>query len=142
MAQPSASLFPNNIASAVVDLTTTSSITSQIFEFRESVVRALGAYGFFSVKYSYVEPVSPTLWDVWVSPGYFYNGAIVSANIRVWDGSSWIDMTPAVFASMIGGNTGNTLVSSYNSNTKITFTATGGIAIYVDGNAVMEYEPI
>lgn len=138
MAQPISSSFPDQIAVAVVDLNSTGSITSDIFEFRESVIRALGAYGFFSVFNTFVPPSNPSAWDIWISPGYLHQGSIVSANIRTWDGSSWIDINPAVFSAMIARRG---LISPYNANTKIEFTTAGGIAIYVNGNIILQYEP-
>jgi len=138
MAQPDSTVFPDDIAPSIVNLTTTGSITNQIFEFRESVIRSLGAYGFLSVYETFVEPSNPSLWDMWISPGYFQNEAIVSANIRTYDGNTWIDITPSVFAYMI---TQRGLISPYNPNTKIIFTTTGGIAIYVDGDPILEEEP-
>ena len=101
MSTPSDTLFPPNVAAVVGNLAVPGTTTNYIFEFREAVIRVLGAYNFLSVYRQANEPASPAAWDFWIIPGTLAAGVLTPADIKVYDGTVWQNITPALFAKAI-----------------------------------------
>lgn len=103
MGLPNANFFPNSIGVNTVALATPGEETKQIFEPREMVFRALAAYSAIKAVRDPEQPQTPTKWLVWIKPAVFDTQADVinSANIRIWNGAAWVDLTPAIFARAI-----------------------------------------
>lgn len=101
MGTPNNQLFPDNIAAVVGNLAAPGTNTDSIFEYREAVIRALGAYSFLAVFRQSSQPSSPAAWDFWINPGTLSGASINSADIKVYDGTVWQNVTPALFAKAI-----------------------------------------
>ncbi len=101
MGTPNDTLFPPNVAAVVGNLAVPGTTTNYIFEFREAVIRALGAYSFLNVTRQANEPPSPAAWDFWIVPATLSNGVLTAADIKVYDGAQWQNITPTLFAKAI-----------------------------------------
>lgn len=101
MGTPNNTLFPDNIAGMIGNLAAPGTSTTLIFEYRESVLRALAAYGCITAYRQVAEPSSPSAWDFWIVPGSLSGASINPADIKVYDGTVWQNITPALFARAI-----------------------------------------
>lgn len=98
MAAPNSAKFPDNVAAVVGDLTSPGSSTFDIFEMREAVIRIMAAWGMINLFRQANQPGAPSVWDFWLTPGILSNGAISGSNLRVYDGTAFVDVTPELFA--------------------------------------------
>jgi len=98
MAAPNSAKFPDNVAAVVGDLANPGVATFDIFEMREAVIRIMAAWGMIRLYRQTGQPGAPSIWDFWLTPGILSNGEISGSDLRVYDGTSWVDVTPELFA--------------------------------------------
>ena len=111
MAKPNAQLFPHGVLTAIKNATfdatglTASEVetTNQVFSYAESVIRILGAFGFFDIQRSIAQPETPRPYMIWIKPATLDGATLVESEISVYTPvtSTFIDMTPDVFVTMI-----------------------------------------
>lgn len=101
MGTPNSTLFPDNVAAVVGNIAVPGTTTNFLFEHRESVIRALAAYGCFAAYRQTNTPSSPQPWDFWIVPGLISGNTLVPADIKVYDGTQWQNITPTLFGRAI-----------------------------------------
>ena len=113
MALPNVAMFPDNTAPALGDLTNPGQVLQKLFEFREGVIRSLAAHNFLGAYRGSTAPVAPTPWLIWINPAVLSGTTFGGADIKIWDGAAWQNMTPALFAQAIVTLGGGAATSSF-----------------------------
>jgi hypothetical protein len=97
------SAFPKGIAGAIANPAVLGSTTSNIFSYPSSILRILGAYGIIKLSHQAAQPTTPTKYQVWVVPATLSAGTITESNVKIYDGTAWVEPTKALWESAIGG---------------------------------------
>jgi hypothetical protein len=101
MTKPSGRHFPDNIGVLAADLSRPGALTTNLFEMREAVVRALAEYGAIVLHRQAEAPAAPRRWDFWLTLTSQSVGFLRPGELMVHDGTTWVDVTPETFSAAV-----------------------------------------
>ena len=95
-------IFPKGIAGAIANPATLGSVTNTIFSYPSSILRIIGGYGLLNVHHNATEPNTPAKYQVWIIPATLTNGFITESNVKIYNGTAWVEPTKELWALAIG----------------------------------------
>jgi hypothetical protein len=108
-------VFPKGVAGAIANPAVLGSVQNLIFSYPSSILRILGAYGIIKLSHQAAQPTTPTKYQVWVVPATLSAGAIAESNVKIYDGTAWVEPTKALWESAIGGESTTSAIGGESS---------------------------